>query len=294
MGKNKGKKNLIKKRKFNFSISFILTFLYSFFCGNGYLFLLYTLAVSIHELFHIFVSIKLGYTLDKFELSITGASMNLEDESFYGKDEIIIALAGPLINLFIFLVLVGLWWIEPVIFNYTFDFALVNLFVFALNILPIYSLDGGRIIVALFSEKFTRHTGIKLVKFIGIVFSVILFVLFIVSFFVSFNFSLGVMSVFLFASSVFQGKSEFKKINIMSKKDKLKNGLSLEIKTYIFSSQARLINLYRKLRENHYTNFIIVKKEWENDNMIDEDSLILLMEKYGAAARVSDCISKCR
>jgi len=35
VGKNKGKKNLIKKRKFKFSISFILAFLYSFFCGTN-------------------------------------------------------------------------------------------------------------------------------------------------------------------------------------------------------------------------------------------------------------------
>lgn len=110
-----------KPRKFEFSWSFLIAFLFSFCMGNGYLFLLYTFSVILHELFHIFVAVKLGYTLQKFKLSILGASMNLEDESFWGNDEFLIAISGPLLNLFLFLLCLGMWWVFPPVYNFTFD-----------------------------------------------------------------------------------------------------------------------------------------------------------------------------
>lgn len=243
-----------------------------------------------HEYVHILVAGKLGYTLLKFELSITGASMKLEDESFYGNDELIIALSGPLFNLFMFIMIVGLWWMFPVLYNYTFDFALVNLFVFALNILPIYSLDGGRIIVCLLESKMGRKKGVKIVRNIGLFFSLFFFVLFIISLFISPNFSLGVISIFLFVSCSNVGKTEIVKISVLSKKEKIKNGISLEIKTYIFSSSARLIELYRKLRHNTFTSFHVVSSD-NKQLCFDEDELICMLEKYGASVKLCDAIA---
>ena len=287
-------KTHFKLKKFNFSLSFLLAFAYSFFLGNGYLFLLYTIAIVLHELMHILVAKKLGYTLSNFTLSITGASMKLENESFFSMDEILIAVSGPFFNLLVFICLACGWWIFPTSYSYTFDFALVNLFVFALNILPIYSLDGGRIVVAIVGKYFDRKTGIKIVRCIGFFVSISMFILFIISCFNVFNFSLGVMSVFLFISAMFSGKTEYKKINIISKAEKLKNNLSMDCKFFIFSDDAMLIHLYRKLKSETFSMFVIYNKisnkNNENSTLIyfDEDKLLKLIEKFGFATKIAN------
>ena len=99
------------------------------------------------------VAKKLGYRLDYFKLSITGASMKLEEDEFFLNDEILVASAGPIFNLFVFVICLGSWWINPVFYNFTVDFAYINFFIFLLNILPIYSLDGGRIFVCIFEKE---------------------------------------------------------------------------------------------------------------------------------------------
>ena len=276
-------------KKFKFSYTFFIAFLYSLLCGNGYMFLLYTIAVVLHEFIHIFVAKKLGYNLKNFELSILGASMNLEEESFYYNDEIIIAIAGPLFNLFIFILFACGWWFFPLSYDYTFDFAIVNLLVFSLNILPLYSFDGGRIIVSLIEKKINRKIGIDIVRLIGIVFAVILFILFVVSIFFSFNFSLGVVSVFLFISCTNQGMGCYQKINVVSKKQKIKNGLCLEMKTFVFSDSAKLINLYRKLSNSTYAIFNIYDAKKDKNILIDEDCLVFLIDKYGPLECVKNC-----
>lgn len=283
--KNKHIKNPFSK--FHFSFSYLLAFLFSFIMGNGYIFLLYTITIIIHEMVHIIVASKLGYTLDKFSLSVLGASMSLEDENFFSSDELKIALSAPLFNLFVFISLSGLWWIVPSFYNFTFDFALVNLFVFAINILPIFSLDGGRIVVFILSKKMQRKKAVNIIRGLGIGFAILFFVLFLVSFFFEFNFSLGMISIFLFNSCTKASGEGFKKISSISKKDKLKNGLSLEIEEYIFASSARLIDLYRKLKTNSFARFFI--QDSEGSLIFDEDKLYMLIEKYGAGSRVCDC-----
>ena len=290
----RNQKRTFSTKKFKFSYSFLLAFGYSFFLGNGYLFLLYTIAIVLHELFHILVAVKLGYTLSNFTLSITGASMKLEDEQFFSSDEIFIAISGPLLNLFLFIICACGWWIFPSLYNYTFDFALVNLFVFALNILPIYSLDGGRIVVAIVGKYYNRMVGVKIVRTIGFVISIFMFLLFIISCFMNINFSLGVMSVFLFVSAMFAGKSEYQKINVVSKTQKLKNNLCMEYKMYVFSIEAKLIHLYRKLRSGTFSRFIVYRNDFNSSNnnlkafSFDEDKLLLLIERFGAGTRICE------
>ena len=282
----KKKRKRKNKGKFKFSLSLFIAFLYSFLCGNGYIFLLYSITIVLHALIHCIVAVSLGYTLEKFELSITGASMNLENDSFYANDELIIALAGPMFNLFVFILFSGLWWIFPSLYNFTFDFAIINLFVFALNILPLYSFDGGRIVVFLFSRKFERKQVVLVIRYLAIFFSFILFLLFLISIFVSFNFSLGVVSVFLFVSAVSHSNYDYTRVNVVSKKEKLARGLFLEEKTYIFSDNARLIDLFRKLKSNEYSLFCVMKKDGKMV-CFDEDKLTMLIEKYSVSAKLN-------
>ena len=154
--------------------------------------------------------------------------------------------------------------------------------------MPIYSLDGGRIVTCIFTRKFNRKIGVKITKIIGVCFSLLLFFAFIITCFFSINFSIGCMSIFLFVSCAFSGNSFYNKITAKSKKEKLKNRLELEVKTFMFSNSVKLIDLYRKIKFNSFSHFCIVGSKNRVYNL-DEDQLFLLLEKFGAGVKIYEC-----
>lgn len=114
--------------------------------------------VIIHEVAHILAAYKLGMKVTEVELLPFGGVARLD--SFLEMDpakEIRVALAGPLSNV-IMLVLVGVgymleFWHHPLVIS----FLKVNLMLLIFNLLPILPLDGGRVYRALLISR----VGIK-------------------------------------------------------------------------------------------------------------------------------------
>lgn len=216
--------------------------------------------------------------------------MKLQEENFFLNDEIIIALSAPLFNLGVFIILASAWWIYPYSYNFTYDFALVNLFIFLLNMLPVYSFDGGRVLVCLVEKWKGRTAGIKIVKIIGVCLSLLLFLLFLLSFICGFNLSLGVMSILLFISCTNSGSGSYRKLTSISKLDRLSGKLGMEEKVYVFSSSVRLINLYRRVDAKTYSRFIL-KTNKGDSYILNEDDLFLALSRFGAGEKASVLLS---
>lgn len=104
------------------------------------------LALTAHELGHLFVAGVLGHELGHLEVGPFGASAHGADTLMRDSpSEAMVALAGPASNLlFMGLVTAGLrWWPgNPLLWRRFID---VNLAIACLNLLPILPLDGGRI-----------------------------------------------------------------------------------------------------------------------------------------------------
>lgn len=93
----------------------------------------------IHEIGHLIAGLLLGLKVKNITIMPFGVSVNFEDYSNkYIIKKIIIATAGPLVNLVI--VILGMYnnWNEDVIYAN----ALIGMF----NLIPLYPLDGGRIL----------------------------------------------------------------------------------------------------------------------------------------------------
>ena len=153
--------------------------------------------------------------------------------------------------------------------------------------LPVYSLDGGRVLVALLEKKFDRKKIVNALRVVGIVLSLGLFGVFIVSCFYGFSLTLGVASIFLFISSTSAGEGKYKKIHMISKICFVKNNVAIEQKQYLISSEARLIDLYRKLNSKYFSVFVVVDQE---NLKINETLLIDLIQRHSASHKLCEVL----
>lgn len=98
----------------------------------------------IHELGHVFAGIILGKKIEKLEFLAIGCRVKFLEEDNDKKEirEILIATAGPLTNL----ILVLIFMLIPLDIIYKDLYIYANFLIGIFNLLPIYPLDGGRIL----------------------------------------------------------------------------------------------------------------------------------------------------
>lgn len=108
-------------------------------------FVIYTLTALLHECGHIFCARSMGFECRGIKLAPYGASAECRLDGINPKDEVKLALAGPLVNACICVALAGLWWFVPVTYAYTDTAMQASAVMLAINLLPAYPLDGGRV-----------------------------------------------------------------------------------------------------------------------------------------------------
>lgn len=143
-------------KKLSVSPFLVFVLCLSFYFGYGKITALVLLAATLHEIFHLAFMDFMKVKIKKVSLGITGAV--IESEPMTYPKEIICAAVGPIANL----LCVFLWEAAPV-------FSAVNLVLFLYNILPVYPLDGGRILRACLLLKKEEYSVIKMIHYINIV-----------------------------------------------------------------------------------------------------------------------------
>lgn len=267
--------------------SFILLFLWFVFTQNIYSFLLFCAVVLSHEFGHYFVAKKLGYKLDSFFIAPYGVCLNYKDRVFDSKDEIFIAIAGPLVNIILSLFAVSLWWICPESFNFTSEFVFESLMLGLFNLLPCYPLDGGRIFIGLISRSMPRKKAVNITIYLNIIFSAILFVLFIITCFYDFNPTLCLCSVFMILGIIdSKYESKYQPISIFKKKTK---NFSKPFFYYV-NGEVTLKEIIKKIEPNKFTIFV-VKLDDGKTKMLDEEKIKLLVLSYPIYLSLKDIIN---
>lgn len=128
------------------------------------------LAIVFHEIGHIFMLWICKIPVSEINFKAFGISIVLSSNySISYKKEIMIALGGPLMN--IFLASVSLTLCSFGIFEHILTvFAIFSIAAAIFNLLPVGPLDGGRILNAVFCIKFDVIKAEGLVKAISILF----------------------------------------------------------------------------------------------------------------------------
>ena len=245
----------------NFIIHPIFLIFAIFLCvfWNAFYVLSFLLTILLHEYAHFLVAKSKGVVLNNFKLMPYGAQLSLKDCILDFKDDILIALAGPLVNLIFGIIGIGLWWIFPEIYAYTEVFVYSNFSLAFFNLLPILPLDGSRVVLAVASKYGKRLKMFKLLRYVNIFLAFILFVLFLISLFILPNFSLGIISFFiLFTAFEDEDKYVYESL-IFSSNLNLRKNKSLPLKLYCIDAESDASCLFKLLNPNYYVGIIIIK-----------------------------------
>jgi Zn-dependent protease/CBS domain-containing protein len=139
--------------------------------------------VFVHEMAHSILAKREGIKINSITLLIFGGISSMEEQTPDPRIELPMALAGPLTSLGVGLVCVAIMEFFsfasanlPVagVIVFTFGYlGLLNIFLFAFNLLPAFPMDGGRVLRAWLARRMPLNRATRIAADVGKVFAVL-------------------------------------------------------------------------------------------------------------------------
>lgn len=199
----KDKRPLWKNIQFRIHPLFWIVFIASVWTGHFIEIITLFVIVVIHELGHITSAWSFGWRITSMEILPFGGVAKMDEwGTVPNREELVVALAGPFHH--VWMVLISYifyqagWWTK----EWTEYFIQGNLWIACFNLLPIYPLDGGRVVQVCFSYFFPYRTSVSVMFWWSLLCSVGLIIL---SFFIPgvwVHLPLFSISIFLIFSNI--------------------------------------------------------------------------------------------
>ncbi|MFD2211035.1 M50 family metallopeptidase [Virgibacillus halophilus] len=171
------------------------------------LFILFSVVIF-HELGHYFMALRFKWRVQRVMIWVFGGVMETEEHSNKPvKEDMLVTLAGPFQHLIIY----GLLYLcaagDYLPRVYIEEIATYNTFILLFNLLPIWPLDGGKLLFCLFSIVFPYQRGYYTVIIWSMLACLVLFAIQLIFF--SFNLSFFLLMSFLFMENIKEWKRRF-------------------------------------------------------------------------------------
>ena len=167
----------MKKTKIKIAIPSLVMIVALIFSGDTVPLLAVFSAATLHELGHVVAAKALGIRFSEFSLSLLGARLNTETKLISYKSEMILALSGPLVNIFCFAAFLPQALTQGAggafLSCFCSYFCAASITLGVLNLLPISTFDGGRIVysaTALIKDDITARKISRSLSFICLIF----------------------------------------------------------------------------------------------------------------------------
>jgi len=234
-----------------FNVAFVLAI---FFC------------VVLHELGHALTAKRFGINTEKITLLPIGGMASLDKIPESPKQELLVVIAGPLVNVFIAVLLYLIAPIQELVnINFTenietfSDFTLQNflLYLFIVNvglvifnIIPAFPMDGGRILRALLAMKIDRVKATQIASSIGQFMALVFLLVGLL-----FNPFLVFIALFIFLGAY--GENQMVLHLSMLKGHTVEDAMMVNIT--IFKPEDSIDLVVDKIISSTETNFVVVK-----------------------------------
>lgn len=248
----------------------------AFIHGFIYDVLLLFFIVLIHELGHASTARSYGWRVRKIELLPFGGVAEMDEHGNRPiREEALVIMAGPLMNLIMIgVALLSLYtgfWSEA----FTYQFLEYNLLILLFNLLPIWPLDGGKLMQLLLCLVFPYKKAIRYSLFLsGICFFV--YVLAIIFFFL-YYFSLWIVAIFLLISQWMEFRqSHFQYMRFLMERhrDRMRKKGEADVISLVIQPDHLIKEALERMfrHKSHY--FCLVSTQGELKNVISEHELL--------------------
>jgi len=252
---------------------YIFLFFVTYFNGFS-LFFSYFIALIIHEYSHYLLSRKYNKMTQSINIYPFGMNVNVNGNTKNNKVNFLIFLIGPLSNILLLLTTTSLWWYCPVLYFYTKNFALANFILGFFNLIPIYPLDGGNMILQTIKSLDLKLKILKLMKIICIVIGCLFLVLFIWSCFFSINFSCFSIAFFMFSSLL-----SYRNVLDEQIKNKFNNKIK-EHKAYVINLNTGYEDIKKCFDDNAYVQFYILNNENKIIKILSQEEVKVIFSNH--------------
>ncbi len=241
-----------------------------FFSATDFLIAL-TVAVLLHELAHAVIAKQVGAVVSSITLTPFGGALKLQSKILTPYQQNLIYWAGPIASLLLSLFFGVMVWLFPTFFMFFEYLVVANFIVGVVNLLPIYPLDGSKILV--------RYLPAKIV-FIGsdICMLIVLIVAFVLHnwWWIFFTVMVLLQINWDFRQSIYSDKFNYTN----------KPKIGQFVRCAVLSSTT-LFQAYRLVDTKHPTEFVIADK---NQFTFLEKDLEQWLISYSSDTELGQCI----
>ncbi|MDE6189529.1 MAG: hypothetical protein K2G37_04515 [Clostridia bacterium] len=227
----------------------------------------YLVSIVAHEAAHNRMANLRGYKSGVITIMPYGGVVDCGDD-YNDADNILIALAAPFFNLAVATFFVALWWVFPDIYAYTQGLCLANLALGVINLLPLFPLDGSRVVVSMLKNKLR---AIRVLRIATVCVGALTFVAGAAAVFFTKNISIAVFGAFLFSSGIFTGRGQTY-YHVARNRPFVKdyaNGVCEKVVRV--SQEIKLFQLLKFIKKDSVADFVLVDENGQDVCRISEE-----------------------
>lgn len=232
--------------------------------------------MCLHEASHYFMAKSLGYKTNSITFMPYGVGIGGKNVFFKPSHEIAIALAGPIFNIVLCGVIIVLWRLFPSMENAnSYLFFQSSLCLGLFNLVPLFPLDGGRVLLASIKSKKGKIICYKIMFVLGMITSLMFAGLFIYSLFNTINLTFIFMSFFILSSCISYDEEMYFERGLLNinKTDK-----PLEVKTYAVNIHTPIHKLVRYIKGYNFVQFYVYDDNKEMVEIITETDILNMLK----------------
>ena len=243
--------------------------------------------VLIHEMGHYLMAKIFKWRIKRIMLWVFGGVMETEEHGNRSiREDLLVTVAGPFQHLIIYLslfLLLDIGFLSDVIFKTAMTY---NTAILLFNLLPIWPLDGGKLVFFLLSMKLPYRKAFDFILLFSMILSLVLIIGHII--FYSFTLSFAMIMLFLFIENRLEWKRRFYVfMRFLLGRYEGKNAIS-KLETIHIPGHVTLMEVFSQFKREKKHTIVVNHQENESKKIDETDCLHAYFHEKQYAQQIYD------